>query len=103
MEGDPNEVTHKTILKLPKPGRCTCGRRFCDLWGWSHGKRRQSLGPAKPLHGVLKIEYAEGRSPFAGYSRVSLRHSYIANCSKVGPPVIFTGALFTDARSKRCC
>ena len=86
-------------IGVPKPERRTCGRRFWDFWGWSHGKRRQSVGPAKPLHGVLKTGCAEGRSPFAGCPRVSLRHNYIANLSKVGPPVRFTGALLTDARS----
>ena len=40
-----------------------------------------------------------GRSPFAGCPRVSLRHNYTANLSKLGPPVRFTGALLTDARS----
>ncbi len=51
------------------------------------------------LHGVLKTGRAEGRSPFAGCPRVSLRHYCIVNSLKVGPPVRFTGALLTDARS----
>ena len=92
MESDPDEMTHKTILEsLSRRGALAVGGFGMVTWETSPIRRARE--------GVLKTGCAERRSTFAGCPRVSLRHNYIANLSKVGPPVRFTGALLTDARS----